>query len=357
MVRMFVQLSLCLLFAACGDGEPADGAIVASSSSSASSVMSVVPPHSSSLSFEVISSSSSSSSSSRLPAYPEDISVQALTDFTIVGSKFKARRILDQNAVYTRFYVTYEANGLEISGVMNVPNDDERHPLLVFNHGYIDPQVYTNGRGLKREQDYMARHGFAVLHIDYRGHADSDPNPDNRLVAAYYGYAIDALAAIDAIRKNPPAGVDTSKIGMLGHSLGGGVTMLAAVSHPEMIGAVALYAPVSGDAWINFLKWQDSGSGGTLARKLFGTKDSNPDFWLKLSPSSYFSRLTMPVRIYHGTADSTVPYTWSAETTRLMRDAGKTPELVTYENETHEFGPRWEDFMENAAAFFSETLK
>jgi hypothetical protein len=28
---------------------------------------------------------------------------------------------------------------------------------VILNHGYIDPAIYTNGRGLKREQDYLAR--------------------------------------------------------------------------------------------------------------------------------------------------------------------------------------------------------
>ena len=45
----------------------------------------------------------------------------------------------------------------------------------MLNHGYIEPSVYVTGQGLMREQDYLARAGFVVLHTDYRGHAGSDP--------------------------------------------------------------------------------------------------------------------------------------------------------------------------------------
>ena len=45
----------------------------------------------------------------------------------------------------------------------------------MLNHGYIEPSIYVTGQGLAREQDYLACHGFVVLHTDYRGHAASDP--------------------------------------------------------------------------------------------------------------------------------------------------------------------------------------
>ncbi len=32
-------------------------------------------------------------------------------------------------------------------------------PALVLAHGYIDPDIYVNGQGLMREQDYLARAG------------------------------------------------------------------------------------------------------------------------------------------------------------------------------------------------------
>ena len=48
-------------------------------------------------------------------------------------------------------------------------------PAVVLNHGYIEPSIYVTGQGLAREQDYLARAGFVVLHTDYRGHAGVRP--------------------------------------------------------------------------------------------------------------------------------------------------------------------------------------
>ena len=71
--------------------------------------------------------------------------------------------------------------------------------MLVLNHGYIDPDIYVAGQGFAREQDYLARRGFVVLHIDYRNHAGSDNDPD----ADYelrLGYAVDAVNAVKAVK-------------------------------------------------------------------------------------------------------------------------------------------------------------
>ena len=46
-----------------------------------------------------------------------------------------------------------------------------RHPAVVLAHGYIDPAVYVSGQGMRREQDWLARAGYVVLHVDYRNHA------------------------------------------------------------------------------------------------------------------------------------------------------------------------------------------
>src|SRR3989338_4121372 len=92
------------------------------------------------------------------------VSIPALMKKEFDGRELKLVRILDENEVYTRHYITYKSGDLTISGILNIPKGQGPFPLLVLNHGYIDPEIYTNGRGLKREQDYLARHGYAVIH-------------------------------------------------------------------------------------------------------------------------------------------------------------------------------------------------
>lgn len=49
--------------------------------------------------------------------------------------------------------------------------------------------------------------------------------------------------------------MDPERVGMLGHSMGGGVTMYALVAHPDLVDAAVLYAPVHSNEYYNFQKW------------------------------------------------------------------------------------------------------
>jgi len=160
------------------------------------------------------------------------------------GSDLKLGRTLDDNAAYTRYYITYQSGELTISGIMNVPKGKGPFPLLVLNHGYIDPDVYTNGRGLKREQDYLARRGYVVLQPDYRNHADST-KVDNVELDFRLGYVEDVINAINAARSSGLDFIDAERVGMLGHSMGGGIAQTIMVTRPDLVDAFVLFAPVS----------------------------------------------------------------------------------------------------------------
>jgi dipeptidyl aminopeptidase/acylaminoacyl peptidase len=66
-----------------------------------------------------------------------------------------------------------------------------------------------------REQDYLARRGYVVLHTDYRNHAasDDDPKADMQL---RLGYTEDVINAVLAIKKSPLPYLDKERVGLLG---------------------------------------------------------------------------------------------------------------------------------------------
>ena len=105
------------------------------------------------------------------------VSLPALMRSDFDGRRLRVRRELGRTEAYTRYFVTYRSDDLRISGVLNVPSGRGPFPTLVLNHGYIDPADYVNGQGLLREQDYLARAGYVVLHTDYRNHAQSGRAP------------------------------------------------------------------------------------------------------------------------------------------------------------------------------------
>lgn len=292
------------------------------------------------------------------PAVPAAPAFPSIADFferSYDGRDLRLGPVLERNARYTRYFITYLSGDLTISGILNLPTGTPPvggFPVLVLNHGYIDPAVYTNGRGLRREQDFLARRGFAILHPDYRNHAASsdvdDGEIENRL-----GYVEDVINAVSAIRASDIPNLNRDKIGMLGHSMGGGIAQTIAVAQPDLVKGIVLYAPVSMDYRDSYFRYMaDNPERAARIRERFGTPQEYPERWDGLSPQTYADRITVPLLLFHGTNDRDVPIAWSEKTAALLREKVKSIEYVVYPGEGHEFGPRWTDFMERSAAFF-----
>jgi dipeptidyl aminopeptidase/acylaminoacyl peptidase len=290
---------------------------------------------------------------------PHPVSLQALMQKRYDGRDLTVGRVLASNSSYTRYFVTYRSGKLRISGIMNVPRGGGPFPVLVYAHGHFDPEIYVNGQGLRREQDYMARRGYVVLHTDYRNHAQSSADPtaerDLRL-----GYTEDTINAILAIRDAKLPYVDPDRIGLLGRSMGGGVSLNVAVVRPDLVKAIVLFAPVSSDYVDNFDRWiRGNASRRALADRIetaYGSPEKNPEFWENISPVNFFDRIAVPILIHQGTNDERVDPDWTDRTVAALRKAGKTVTYYLYRGEHHEFGPQWPLSMTRTRTFFDRHL-
>jgi uncharacterized protein len=101
-------------------------------------------------------------------------------------------------------------------------------PAIVFNHGYIPPNVYRTTERYVAYVDSLARSGYIVYRIDYRGHDRSEG--EARGAYSDPGYTIDVMNAVAALQQHPL--VDSQRIGMWGHSMGGYLTLRAMVLSP-----------------------------------------------------------------------------------------------------------------------------
>ena len=182
-------------------------------------------------------------------------------------------------------------------------------PALVLAHGYIDPAFYTNGRGLMREQDYLARRGYVVLHTDYRNHAS--PSEDPRAESSMrLGYTEDVINAVHALRDL--ASARRPRADRAARPVDGRRRRLQrAGRQPGLVKAAVVFAPVSSDAVDNFDRWiRDDPAPAARCRHLCAataSRASNPAFWRNLSAVNFFDRITEPVLIHHGTVDATCP--------------------------------------------------
>ncbi len=291
---------------------------------------------------------------------PHPVSLPALMAATYDGHDFRVGRVLAETAAYTRYFITYESGEFTISGIMNIPKGTPPvtgWPILFLNHGFIDPAIYTNGRGLKREQDYLASRGYAVIHSDYRNHAESDDDSENEM-RFRLGYTEDIINAIYAVRAAKLSYLDGERIGMLGHSMGGGVTMNVLVVAPDLVDAAVLFAPVSANYQRNYERWtrSDSEQGKRIIAR-YGTPEASPEFWRGISAKNYFDRIRVPIQNHHGTADESVEIKWSDELDQWLGEAGKDHEYLIYPGEPHEFAVAWPTVMRRTLDFFDQHVK
>ncbi|MEO5710821.1 MAG: alpha/beta fold hydrolase [Nocardioidaceae bacterium] len=284
------------------------------------------------------------------------VSVPALTAHRYDGRGLRITDTLAKGPAFTRYAVAYRSGRLTVTGVMNVPNRSGRHPVVVIAHGHGDPARYTSGSMLEREQAALAEHGFVAFQIDYRNYARST-RESTTPVARPLGYPADLVNAVVAFKRTHLPFADTTRIGLFGRSMGGGVVLNALVARPHLAQAAVLYSPVSSLASDNYRRWVvPNDSLRQRVEDAYGTPTSNPGFWDLASSRGYLDRVAVPIQIDHGTSDPVCPFRWSKATTRALQAAGKDVTLYEYPGEDHRFDRSWATFMHRAVVFLRAQL-
>ena len=257
---------------------------------------------------------------------------------------------------WTKYQVMYPSAGLDISGVLYVPRGAGPFPAVVLAHGHIPPARYVTGQGMPREQEYLAGKRFVVLHTDYRGHATSSKVPELDLELRL-GYAEDALNAAQALKAMPE--VNGDKVALFGRSMGGGVTFNALVAGPGIVRAGVTWASVSSRFIDNYQQWTvpQRPDRAEALRREFGPPTDENTFYTDLSARTFFDRISEPVLIEHGTADSTCPIAWSRSTAQLMQTAGGDVRLQERRGEEHTYSTQWQQAMDETYGFLRQRLE
>ena len=284
------------------------------------------------------------------------VSVPALTSHRYDGRGLRITETMARELAFTRYAVQYRSGRLTVTGVMTVPNRPGRHPVVVIAHGYGSPARYTTGSMLEREQAYLAESGFVAFQIDYRNYAGSTQESADP-VARPLGYPADLINAVTALKKAKLSFADSSRIGLFGRSMGGGVVLNALAARPHLARAAVLYSPVSSLAADNYERWVAHDPGlRSRVEAAYGTPASRPQLWEQASSRTYLDRIDIPVQIHHGTADTTCPERWSEATARTLRDDGGQVRLYRYPGEDHRFDRSWARFMHRSVAFLRAEL-
>ena len=284
---------------------------------------------------------------------PDEVTIDALSQKKFNGANLTLVKLLTQNSKYTKHSVTYRSEDLKVSGVLYIPKGAGPFPGVVLGHGYIDPKIYKNGQGLRREQDYLASRGFVVLHTDYRNHSFGDDDPESPLKFRM-DYSTDVINAGLALKNSRIRTLDKSKIAYMGRSMGGGIgfNVAVATSAQGVFSSYVLFAPTSSNYVENFNKWgRGNSERANPIVKFVGLPEDNPTFWGRVSPQNYWSQVSAPIMIHHGDKDESCPVRWARAATKGLKGAGKEVTLHIYKDEGHNLMAGWGKAMARSIDF------
>ena len=305
---------------------------------------------------------------------PHSLTIISMRQREYPGSDITIEETLQPGSNYSRYIASYQSEGLKIYALLTVPNGERPAtgwPVIVFNHGFIPPDVYRTTERYVAYVDWLARSGYIVFRSDYRGHGDSEGE-----ARGAYGspdYVVDVLNAVATLKRFPDA--DPNRIGMWGHSLGGYLTLRSMIITGD-IKAGVIWAGVVGPYPNLFVRptatptpegWTPEPTTTATPRfgrrwrtelvELYGSPEENPDFWNSISSNSYLGDVSGPIQLHHGTRDASVPLAASETLYRQMLEAGQLVELHTYEGDDHNLSQSFGLAMQRTIEFFDRYLK
>lgn len=272
------------------------------------------------------------------------------------GGQIEFLEVMEHNLYFTRYRMRYPSDGLNIYGFADIPNDEEPHPIIIALHGYIDPAIYNTLDYTTHYADAIASAGYIVLHPNLRGYLPSDDGENLFRV----GMAIDVLNLIALVRSqsgaratDPLRTATPDRIGLWGHSMGGGISTRV-LTVTDDVQAAILYAPMSGDEQKNYeaiRQW----SGQTRGLEELSVP---AEVLTRISAMYHFQNIAAAVSIHHGMLDELVPLDWSVTTCDQLTSLGKDVECIYYEGMPHTFYASGnEEFIQNTVEFFNRYLK
>ena len=299
-------------------------------------------------------------------AIPHPLQIDAMRAREYPGSDIVVEQVLDPGVNYNRYYVSYLSEGLRIYALMTVPNSEKPStgwPVVIFNHGFIPPDVYRTTERYIAYVDLIARSGYIVFRSDYRGHDRSEGEAGGAYSRP--DYTVDVLNAVGAMKRYPDA--DPNRIGMWGHSMGGYITLRSMVVTGD-IKAGVIWAGVVASYPDMLTRWRRGTAPSPTSTpsprswryslvQEYGLPEENPEFWNSISANSYLSDLSGPIQLHHGTLDEDVPLEFSELLFYQAIEADQYVELYKYEGDNHNISNYFGQAMQRTIEFFDRYVK
>jgi dipeptidyl aminopeptidase/acylaminoacyl peptidase len=201
-------------------------------------------------------------------------------------------------------------------------------PLLVYVHGGVHGDVHPSGDlHLIRE---MVEQGYAVIAPDYRG--SSGYGGEFWKQIDYGGLEIEDVFAAKQWMLENHTNIDRERVGILGWSHGGLITLMNLFDHPKDFRAGYAGVPVSDLVARMGYKGQGYRDEFSAATHLGKTADENVKEYRKRSPVAHAQKLQAPLLIHTTTNDEDVNVLEVEGLINALKAAGKQFEYHIYTN-------------------------
>ncbi|MBQ4834428.1 S9 family peptidase [Pseudoalteromonas sp. MMG010] len=247
--------------------------------------------------------------------------------------------------------------GVEIKGRVYIPHNldkTKKHPALVYYYGGTSP--VTRGFTGRYPFNLWAENGYIVYVLQPTGATGFGQAFSAKHVNAWgKTTATDIIDGTKAFLQKYNY-VDSQKVGNLGASYGGFMTMLLA-TQTDIFSASISHAGISnltsywGEGWWGYLY------SGEASKNSFPW--NNASLYSQNSPVFHADKVTTPMLLIHGDSDTNVPVGESLTMYTALKLLNKDVELIEYKGANHQIFARDKRFnwWNTMLAYFDKKLK
>jgi len=270
-------------------------------------------------------------------------------DYSAQGFKITEKIYEDEYIIVEK--IEYESEGYKITGLLAQPNISGKLPLIIYNHG-----GFSGLTEIDRDSIYeLAEKGYIVLASTYRGEKGIAGQSEGE-VGFLEGEVTDVLNLLECGKRLPQ--VKRDKIGMLGGSHGGGITLLAIERTRELSCALVFSAPANMlnqrtremvEGWIKDPSRQEMmlslfitrEAMGKMSELLKGVAEGTLPLnecrrqLLIRSPLYFVPHISCPLLFFYGGKDPVVSVEDAKSLVEKLSKLGKTFEYKIYPQQGH----------------------
>ncbi len=249
--------------------------------------------------------------------------------------------------------VHWESDGHRVQGWLIAPPEvdpSRRYPMVVSVHG--GPSSAVAPRWPSRWTALLPTQGYFVFLPNPRGsYGQGEAFTQGNVKDFGYGDLRDILRGVDAAVASAP--IDAERVGIIGWSYGGYMTMWAVTQTERFKAAVA------GAGIVNWQSYYGQNRIDRWMIPFFGASVyDDPDVYARSSPITFIKKVKTPTLVLHGDRDSEVPTPQGYEFWHALKTLGVPTQLVIFENEGHAVSrpDHLRDMQRRVVAWFDEYL-